>query len=75
MAAAPHHDLDIVLMGEPHAGDHIGGVPAPGDRGWVLVDHGVVDGPGLVVSGILWPDQVAAQGGGQVVEWLGRDVS
>ena len=65
--AAPHGDLDAVLAGEPHAGDDVGGVAAAGDRGRVLVDHGVVDGARLVVPGIPRADQVAAHRGGQFV--------
>jgi hypothetical protein len=66
VAAAPDSELDAVLAGEPHAGDDVGGVAAAGDGGRVLVDHGVVDGARLVVPGICWHDQAAAQGGGQL---------
>ena len=65
VAAAPDRDLDAVLAGEPHAGDDVGGVTAAGDGRRVLVDHGVVDGAGLVIPGISRPDQVTAHGGGQ----------
>ena len=66
MPAAPHGDLRSVLAGEPHAGDDVGGVAAADDGGRVLVDHAVVDGARLVVSGVSRLDQFAAHGGGQV---------
>ena len=47
VAAAPDGDLGAVVAGEPHAGDDVGGVPAAGNRGRMLVDHGVVDGARL----------------------------
>ena len=65
VAAPADRNLDAVLAGEPHAGDDVGGVTAAGDGRRVLVDHGVVDGAGLVISGILGHDQVTAYGGGQ----------
>ena len=74
VAAAPDGDLDAVLAGEPHAGDDVGGVPAARDGGRMLVDHAVVDGAGLVVAGIPRHDQVAAQGGGQLLVRLGGEV-
>ena len=74
MAAAADRDLGAVLTGEPHAGDHVGGVPAARDRRRMLVDHGVVDRARLVVPGIPRADQLAAQGSGELVERLGGDV-
>jgi len=67
VAAAADGDLDAVRPGEPHAGDHVRGVAAPHDRGRALVDHGVVDGACLVISGICGHDQVAPDGGGQLL--------
>ena len=75
VAAAADGDLDAVLAGEPHAGDHVGDVAAARDGGRALVDHGVVDGACLVIPGIPGHDQVAAHGGGQLLvrqRWPGR---
>ena len=47
VAAAADGDLGAVGAGEPHAGDHVGGVSAARDRSRALVDHGVVDGARL----------------------------
>ncbi len=74
VTAAPYRDLGAVLTGEPHAGDHIGGVPAPRDRRRILVDHGVIDRPRLPVAGISRHDQLTAQDGGQLAELPGGDV-
>ena len=52
VAAAADGDLDAVLAGEADAGDDVGGVAAAGDGRRVLVDHGVVDGAGVVVAGV-----------------------
>src|SRR5690348_16097538 len=65
LAAPADHDLAAVLAGEAHAGDDVGGIPAAGDGGRVLVDHGVVHSACLVVSGIAGHDQVTAHGSGQ----------
>ena len=74
MAAAPDGDLDAVLAGEADAGDDVGDVPAARDGRGALVDHAVVDGAGLVIPGVRRPDQVAAQGGGQLIISLGGQV-
>ena len=71
MAAAADGDLDAAVTAETHAGDDVGDVAAARDGGRVLVDHGVVDGARLVVPGIGRCDQVAAQGGGQLLIGLG----
>src|SRR5262249_12919077 len=73
VTAAADGDLDAVLAGEPHARDHVGGVPAAGDGGGALVDHGVVDGACLVILGIPGQDQAAVHGGGQVLIRGGGD--
>jgi hypothetical protein len=65
VAAAPDGDRDAAGAGEPDAGYDVGGVPDADDGLRVFVDHGVVDGPGLVVAGVFGPDQVAADAGGQ----------
>ena len=71
VAAAPDGDLHAVVAAEADAGDDVGDVAAARDGGRVLVDHGVVDGARLVVTGIGGRDQVAAQGGGQLLVGLG----
>ena len=71
MAAAADGDLHAVVAAETDAGDDVGGVAAARDGGRVLVDHGVVDRACLVVAGIVRHDQVAAQGGGQLLVRLG----
>ena len=70
VTATPDGDLEAVLAAETYAGDDVDGVPAARDRGWMLVDHGVVDGARLVVTGISRPDQVTLQAGGQL--FVGR---
>ena len=48
-----------VAAGEVDAGDHVDGVAAARHRHRVLVDHAVVDGPGLVVPRVAGTDQRA----------------
>src|SRR5262249_42016597 len=66
VATAADGDFDAVLAGEPHAGDHIGDVPAARYRSGVLVDHAVVHGARLVILGLPGQDQAPAYGGGQI---------
>jgi hypothetical protein len=66
VAAAPDGDRDGAGAGKSHAGDDVRGVADAGDGLRMLIDHGVVDGAGLVVARVIRPDQVAADGGGQL---------
>ena len=72
MPATPDGDLHAVIAAETDAGDDIGDVAAARDGARVLVDHGVVDSACLVVTGIGGRDQVAAQGGRQLLIGLGE---
>ncbi len=59
--AAPDGKEHVVLAGEVHAGDHVGGVDAARHHARSLVDHGVVDLAGLVVPRIAGPEEFPAQ--------------
>ncbi len=60
VTAAAHADGQIVRAGEGHAQHHIGDIDALHDQGGMLVDHGVVDGTGRVISRIVRGDDRAA---------------
>jgi hypothetical protein len=72
--ATPDGDREAALAGETDGGDDVDGVAAVGDRRRMLVDHGVVDGAGVVVARVGRRDHVAVQGRGQVVEAGGDGV-
>ena len=68
VAAAAHRQQQIVVGGEPDAGDDVGHAAAPGDQGRPPVDHAVPDPPRLVVGRIAGPDHLAAELAGEVVD-------
>ena len=51
----------VVVAGEVDRGDDVGDVVAADDERRVLVDHRVVDVARLVIAGIAWLDDIAAQ--------------
>jgi hypothetical protein len=61
VAAAADGDLQIVLTGEAHGGDDVGGAEASGDESRAPVDGAVPDGAGAVVVGVIATDQPAPE--------------
>ena len=59
--AAAHREEEVVRAGERDRAGDVVGPGAAGDQGGAPVDHRVVDLPGLVVLGILGPDQLATK--------------
>ena len=55
--APASRDLEPVGTGEAHRVRDVGRVGAPGDQRRPLVDETVVDGPRLVVAGIIGPER------------------
>jgi hypothetical protein len=54
-------DLESRSPGEAHRISDIGGIDAPGDERWALVDETVVNGAHLVVAGIVGPDDLSGE--------------
>ena len=63
MAAAANGHVQLVVAGKGHGRGHVGGVSAAGDQRRVLVDHGVIDGAGLIVTRVGGGDHFALQPG------------
>ncbi|HSE02287.1 MAG TPA: hypothetical protein VLB72_16305, partial [Burkholderiales bacterium] len=61
MASAPYGDLQIVVAGESHGRDHVGGSDASGDQAWAPVNGTVPDRSGDVVVGVAGTDQPAPE--------------
>ena len=68
VAAALDAEQQVVGSRELHARDHVADAEAPHHRGGPSVDHGVPDGPGLVVAGVGWHEQGSPQARLQTVE-------
>src|SRR5262249_50895391 len=56
VASAPYGDLQIVVAGETHGCDHVGGPRASGDQARAPVDGTVPDCAGDVVVGVVGTD-------------------
>ena len=56
VASAPYGDLQIVVAGETHGGDHVGGPNASGDQVWAPVNGTVPDCTGDVVVDVVGTD-------------------
>jgi hypothetical protein len=54
-------DFETLGTGKAHGIGNIGRVDAPGDERWTLVDQAVVNGPHLVVAGILGPYDLSGE--------------
>jgi hypothetical protein len=61
VAAAANGDRQLVFTAEIHGRDHVGCVDAARDQERPLVDHGVIEFPGVVVARIAPPDQRSAK--------------
>ena len=61
VASAPYGDLQIVVAGEAHGRDHVGGPDASGDQAWAPVDSTVPNCTGDVVVGLVGTDQPASE--------------
>jgi len=61
VASAPYGDLQIVVAGETHGRDHVGGPDASGDQARAPVDGTVPDCTGAVVVGVVGTDQPASE--------------
>ena len=61
VASAPYGDFQVVVAGETHGRDHVGGPDAPGDQTWVPVDGTVPDCTGDVVVGVVGTDEPASE--------------
>jgi hypothetical protein len=67
VAAASHGQKRAALAREVHGGDGVGGVRAARDEARMAVDHAVVDGACVVVAGISGLDQLAPEGGPELI--------
>ena len=61
VASAPYGDLQIVVAGETHGRDHVGGPDASGDQARAPVDGTVPHCTGDVVVGVVGTDQPASE--------------
>jgi hypothetical protein len=61
VASAANGDLQIVVAGETHGRDHVGGPDASGDQARAPVDGTVPDCTGAVVVGVIGTDQPASE--------------
>ena len=61
VASAPYGDLQVVVAGETHGRDHVGGPDASGDQARAPVDGAVPDCSGGVVVGVVGTDQLASE--------------
>ncbi len=68
VSAALDAEQELVLARELHAGDHVGDAEAARDDRGTSVDHGVPDGPGLLVAGVARHEHRSAQARLQAVE-------
>ena len=59
--AAADRNPQVIGLRHPHGGDHIGDVGTFGDQPRLAIDHGVVDFPRLVVTGIFGFEHGAAE--------------
>ena len=73
--AAAHREEEVVRAGERDRAGDVVGPGAAGDQGGPPVDHRVVDLPGLVVLGILGPDQLAAEARSELLPGRVGDVA
>ncbi|ELY27138.1 hypothetical protein C500_14910 [Natrialba magadii ATCC 43099] len=53
MTAAPNRHEEVVLSGEIHRADDVGGSRTAGDYGGILLNHPVPNYPGIIVARIL----------------------
>ena len=58
----------LVLGTELDGRDDIGNVRKLDDHPWLLINHAIVGGTGVVVAVIAWTDDVAADGGNERVD-------
>src|SRR5262249_43980966 len=70
VASAAYGDLQIVVAGETHRRDHIGGPDASGDQERAPVDRTVPNCTGDVVVGVVGTDQPASEPVNLHVDWL-----
>ena len=61
VASAPYGDLEVVVAGELHGRDHVGGPDASGDQARTPVDGTVPDRAGDVVIRLVGTDQPASE--------------
>ena len=68
MTAAADRDGYLILGAELDGRDDIRNVGNLDDHRWLLINHAIVDGTGIVVGVIAWTDDVAADGRNERVD-------
>lgn len=63
VTSTPDGEIDALFTGEVDRGDDVRDICALRDERRALVDHGVIDGAGLVVMGVMRLDEVTAKRG------------
>ena len=66
--SAAHRQQQVVVGGEPDAGDDVGHAAAPGDHGRPPVDHAVPDLARLVVGRIAGLDHFALERASEILD-------
>ena len=72
VAAAANGDRTVVLAGEAHRVEHVGGAPAADDQRRAPIDHRVPDRARTVVRRVAWLDRAAQQSRAEVLDSAGR---